>query len=229
MNVFIGWDRREEDACRIAEASILKHVTGPVLVQPISMETLGPRLYQRPTSLRDGKLWDEISDAPMSTSHALARFFVPYICNYEGWAVFMDGDVLVRRDIGDLFACADEDYPVQVVKHCYRPDGVLKKGGDIQTAYNRKNWSSVILWNCAHPANRALDLDMLNSERGLHLHGFKWLFDEEIGELPDTWNHLVTEPALVHFTEGLPSITGYERQPYADEWREAREEIVRAL
>jgi len=217
MKIFLGWDTREEDACQIAKASIIKHASVPVNIIPISMDTLPE--YRRPTTRKNGKLWDKISQAPMSTSHAIARFWVPYLCDYRGWAAFMDGDVLVRRDVAELFALADKLYPLQCVKHCYRPEELVKKNGDEQIAYHRKNWSSVVLWNCGHTANRRLTPDMLNTQPGLYLHEFSWLHDEQIGELPGVWNTLITEPALVHFTEGLPSIPGREHQPYAQEWQ----------
>ena len=218
MKIFLGWDKREDLACQIAKASILKHASVDVEIIPISMSTIPE--YTRPTSMRKDKLWDDISEAPMSTSHAIARFFVPFLCGYKGWAVFMDGDVLLRRDIADLFALADPRYALQCVKHCYRPEAQLKKNGDEQVAYHRKNWSSVILWNCGHVANRRLSPDYVNRQTGLYLHAFHWLREHEIGELPGIWNTLVTEPALVHFTEGLPSIVGRENQLYADEWRQ---------
>ena len=217
MKICIGWDKREEAACEVAKASILKHASLPVEIIPISMETLGD-LYKRPTSTKDGKLWDDISGAPMSTSHAIARFFVPYLCGYQGWALFIDGDVLIRRDIADLFTWADPKAAVQVVKQLYVPRGVQKKAGDSQLQYRRKNWSSVVLWNCGHPANQALTPEVVNSQRGLWLHEFAWVNDSEVGELPGTWNTLIEDPALVHFTEGLPDIK--PGQPYSDEWWE---------
>lgn len=226
MKIFLGWDRSEEEACQIARASILKHASVDVEVIPLSMETLGKQ-YTRPTSMRKGKLWDNISKAPMSTSHAIARFWVPYLCDFKGWAVFMDGDVLIRRDVADLFAQADKRYPLQCVKHCYRPQELTKKDGDEQIAYHRKNWSSVILWNCGHSANQRLTPEMLNEHPGLWLHGFGWLHEDQIGELPGTWNTLITEPALVHYTEGIPSIKGRDAQPYANEWFQLRETVCR--
>jgi hypothetical protein len=224
VKIFIGWDPREDEACRIAAASIRAHASIDAEILPLSFQTLGT-LYQRKTLQKNGSLWDAISSAPMSTSHAIARFWVPYLCDYRGWAVFMDGDVLVRRDIAELFALADPRYPLQCVKHCYRPEELTKKSGDQQLAYHRKNWSSVILWNCGHSANQRLTPEMLNEQPGLYLHGFSWLHEDQIGELPGVWNHLVVEPALIHFTEGLPSIQGRESQPYADEWMAARQNL----
>ncbi len=224
MKIFLGWDSREAEACRIAAESIRRHASAPVEIIPISMQTV--KEYSRPTVEKDGKLWDVISNAPMSTSHAIARFFVPYLCDFKGWAVFMDGDILVRRDVKELFDLADPHVPLQCVKHCYNPAEALKKNGDKQLSYHRKNWSSVILWNCADLANRRLTPEMLNEHPGLYLHGFSWLHEDQIGELPGIWNTLITEPALVHFTEGLPSIAGRETQPYADEWFELREQLL---
>src|SRR5204863_5479284 len=118
-------------------------------------------LYTRPTrESAHGGYWDLLSDAPMSTAHAIARFLVPTLCDHEGWAVFCDGDVLVRADLARLFALADPRYAVQVVPHHYAPADAVKMDGQAQTIYPRKNWSSVMLLHCGHPANRALDAAM---------------------------------------------------------------------
>lgn len=223
--VFIGWDAAEWYACRVAEASIRQRTYAVDVRRLAMLELQAKGWYTRPTSRRDGRLWDDLSDAPMSTTHANARFFLPHYVQHEGWALFMDGDVLVRRDVGDLWALRDERFAVQVVKHAYQPTATEKKAGHVQTAYPRKNWSSVVLWNCAHPAHHALTRDVLNSVPGRDLHRFHWLSDDLIGELPPEWNWLVghsspdVEPAIVHFTEGLPDKPGYSDVPYADEWR----------
>ena len=219
MRIYIGWDEREELACRVALRSILQHATVEIECVPLSLKTLGAH-YWRPTIETHGKLWDHISNAPMSTSHALARFWIPQLEDYKGFAIFMDGDVLIRRDIKELMALADERYAVQVVKQLYAPELGSKKRGDSQLPYPRKNWSSVMIMNCGHPANRRLDLEVLNSWKGLSLHVFQWLQEKDIGELPTVWNHLITEPALVHFTEGLPDQPGRDKTPYAAEWME---------
>lgn len=228
--VFIGFDANELQACAIATQSLMRHAKGPIEIDRICRLTL-LRLYHRPTTtMRTGQLYDEISDAPMSTDHAIARFFIPHRLGYQGWALFTDGDVLFRDDVGQLFDLADPRYAVQVVHHPPQLEESVKKAGHIQQTYPRKNWSSVMLFNCGHPSNAALTLDVLNSWPGRDLHAFRWLKDEEIGPLPARWNYLVgvhapmPDPALVHFTLGTPNLPGRAECPFADEWfQEARQ------
>lgn len=235
VKVFIGYDPSEAWACRVARQSLESHTSVPLSIDRISMddlEALG--LYNRPTETRKGKLWDAISEAPMSTRHAIARFFIPMLCGYEGIAIFTDGDVLFQKDIAQLIDLADSKYAVQVVPHEYEPSQSVKKSGDVQLRYRRKNWSSVMLWNCGHPSNKKLTLGLLNSLPGRDLHAFCWLQDSEIGFLPEEWNWLVGHskaipPAIVHFTEGLPDKPGYEKTPYSKEWRTAMKHATRHL
>lgn len=223
--VFIGWDADEIEACVVAEQSLYRHTSQRFVdAKRISRITLRTN-YQRPTSmLPNGQLFDEISDAPMSTAHAIARFFIPWLCRYEGFALFTDGDVLFRDDITHLFAMADPRYAVQCVQHPPLREEGSKKDGQIQQAYPRKNWSSVMLFNCGHEANKALTLDVVNAWPGRDLHAFRWLTDEQIGALPARWNHLVNvnppdpNPAIVHYTLGTPIVPGHENDPFADEW-----------
>lgn len=228
--IFVGdsWD--EHVATEVAFTSLKAHAgegRGASyrghLVRRLSRTTIAKH-YTRPTETRDGRLWDVISDAPMSTEHAIARFFVPWMCDYKGWALFVDGDILCRRSIDELFACADERYAVMCVQHPPLLDTGVKKVADQQVVYPRKNWSSVLLFNCAHEQNRSLTLDVLNSWPGRDLHAFKWLPEAEIGHLDRCWNWLVNvslpmeNPAIVHYTEGIPSMPGHETDPYAREW-----------
>lgn len=225
LRVFLGWDAMEERACKIAEYSIYRHARrNPVRVEPLSLDTV--KGYTRPTVTQpNGHLFDEVSDAPMSTTHAIARFWVPRVCEYTGWALFTDGDVLFRDDVNALFELADPTKAVMVVQHEPMPEAGEKKGGHVQQAYPRKNWSSVILWNCGHLAHRDLTLEVLNGWPGRDLHAFKWLRDDLIGALPARWNHLVgvsapdENPAIVHFTLGTPDVVGHESDHFSDEWR----------
>lgn len=227
--VFIGWDPHESQAFNVARTSLLEHAAMHHNIKRLSLDELqAAKLYTRPTHrLANGQLFDAISEAPMSTGHAIGRFFVPYLCGYRGWALFTDGDVLFREDIARLFSVADERYAVMCVQHAPMPEAKEKKGGHVQLLYSRKNWSSVMLFNCAHPANEQLTIDLLNKWPGRDLHAFDWLEDEEIGELNPGWNYLVgvTQPMpdtvqLAHFTLGVPTVPGHERDPFADEWRQ---------
>lgn len=161
----------------------------------------------------------------MSTEFAISRFLVPYLAG-GGWALFMDCDVLVRENLTRLFEIADPRYAVMCVKHNHQPVTTLKMDNQPQIAYPRKNWSSVMLFNCDHPANRELTVGMVNTLPGRDLHRFCWLADNDIGELDPKWNWLAghsdpsIDPAIVHHTDGSPNMPGYEETPYADEWRQ---------
>lgn len=224
QTVWIGFDPREAAAFAVARHSLHRRTTAPIQVNGLVLDDLRARgLYTRPTSVRDGRLWDDISEAPMSTQFAISRFLVPYLAE-SGWALFMDCDVLGRTDIQLLFAQCQNSKAVMCVKHQYEPPEGVKMDGQAQTRYQRKNWSSVMAFNCDHPANKALTVELVNTVPGRDLHRFCWLKDSEIGELDHSWNWLPghsnreIEPDLVHFTEGLPNMTGYEGSDFADEW-----------
>jgi len=231
--IFIGYDPREVTGFIIARYSITRF-TRNLPIRGIVLNDLRARkLYYRPTEVRINsnghhQLWDVISEAPMATEFAIARFLVPHLVK-EGWALFVDSDVMFLRNPNELFAMADRTKAVMCVQHDHRPLNEVKMRGQEQTKYSRKNWSSVMLFNCNHLSNRKLTVELINTVPGRDLHRFCWLEDDEIGELPPEWNYLVghskldedREPALVHFTNGLPDVPGYERQEYADHWRAA--------
>jgi hypothetical protein len=223
--VWVGFDPRESDGFAVTKSSIVRRLTQPIAVHGLVLSSLRARgLYTRPTDRRDGRLFDVISNAPMATEFALSRFLIKELAG-SGWALFMDSDMLVRANLARLFDILDPSKAVMCVKHDHRPAEGTKMDGQVQTSYPRKNWSSVFALNCDHPANKALTLDLVNSERGLRLHQFCWLEDDDIGELGVQWNWLVghspadVDPAIVHFTEGIPSMPGYADCPFADEWR----------
>lgn len=221
--VYLGFDERERRAYDVARSSILRRASQPVEIVPLGLDC---PLLTRPVETRDGKLWCPISEAPMSTGFAIARFAVPFLCHHKGWAIFVDCDVVFLADVCDLYALADPRFSVQVVKHDYQPTEATKMDGCQNQPYPRKGQSSVMLINCSHPANQRLTLEVLNTWPGRDLHAFKWLEDSEIGELPPEWNHLVgvnppnPNAKLLHYTLGTPDMPGYENCEYADEWNQ---------
>jgi lipopolysaccharide biosynthesis glycosyltransferase len=157
-----------------------------------------------------------------------SRYLVPYLQGYKGWAIFADGDMILREDLKELWDLRDESKAVQVVKHNYKTSHPRKYTGspieNDNVDYDRKNWSSVMLINCGHPSNRVLTKELVAEAGGAFLHRFQWLTENEIGELPMEWNHLVREYApnrdakLAHFTLGAPGFNAYSRDEHAWEW-----------
>jgi lipopolysaccharide biosynthesis glycosyltransferase len=229
-SIWIGFDPREAAAFAVCRDTIRNRLTQQIPINGIVLPELRRRgLYTRPTDMRNGELWDVISEAPMSTEFAVSRFFTPLLAK-SGWALFLDCDMLVRVSLVQLFELADPRYAVMCVKHNHNPIETVKMDGRTQTRYSRKNWSSFCLFNCDHPANKRLTLHELNTLPGRDLHRFCWLEDNEIGELGPEWNYLVGEtdadvdPKVIHFTKGGPWMEGYEGVPYADQWTAALED-----
>lgn len=237
-SVWIGYDQREQDAFAVAVASLRAHASTPVDMMAVDIAKLQETgLYQRPTLWRDGQLFDMISEAPMSTTFAISRFFVPLLATQFceepwDWALFIDCDMLFRADVHELFALADPSKAVQCVQHQQEIGPAVKMDGQTQTFYARKNWSSVCLFNLTHPAMRTLTARKLNTWTGRALHGFNWLADEFIGALPPAWNHLVgvnppdPDAKLVHYTLGIPRMAGYEQCEHSDEWWRYRKALL---
>lgn len=228
--IWVGYDPIEQDAFEVAWASIHRHLSPTVKVRALKLSDL-KNIYHRPMRLIGDELWDVVSNHPMSTEFALSRFFVPRLDENEDWALFIDGDVLVRRDLARLFDLHDSTKALQCVQHDMPWRLTIKKGGRVQSPYRRKNWSSVMLFNLRHEAHCKLTLTMLNTTTGIELHQFCWLKDNEIGPLPLKYNWLVNisqpcdDPAIVHFTEGTPNIAGHERDPFASEWRDCLAQV----
>ena len=219
-------------AAAVAGRSLAEHSTSPIMIDYLLLPALkAAGLYTRPTDRNDGQLWDVISDAPMATEFAISRFLVPYLSNYNGWSLFCDSDFLFFGDIAEVFNAADPSKAVMVVKHKYDGWAGVKMDGQKQTAYAKKNWSSFMLFNCAHPKNKYLNPRNINVDRGIDLHQFFWLNDEDIGEIHPSWNWLEghsnidIKPNAVHFTRGTPDMKGYENVPYAEDWLNAAKEF----
>jgi hypothetical protein len=224
LEIVAGWDPREVAGYNLCEFSAIRRTSRPLRFVPLMENALRfENLYTRPHENRNGQLWCPISNAPMTTSFANSRFLVQWLARGD-WALFCDfADMMFLEDPAELFALADERYAVMVVKREHKPTESEKMDGQIQTTYERKNWSSLILWNRRHLANANLTLDMVNGLPGRDLHRFCWLADHEIGHLDPGWNYLVgvddltVKPRLLHFTNGTPEL-GRLDQPWADMW-----------
>jgi lipopolysaccharide biosynthesis glycosyltransferase len=221
MKIFIGYDQREELSYKVCEYSLKKNSTTSLEIIPLKQNDLRiQNLYWRP------------HDPLSSTEFTFTRFLIPRIMQYKGWALFCDSDFLWLNDVRQLFDKIDKKYAVMVVKHDYNPSPIIKKDNKIQYQYPRKNWSSLILWNCEHEKNQYLTTDVINNSSGEALHRFSWLHDDEIGEINKSWNWLVSwyqetkddKPNALHFTEGGPWLEEYKNCEYSDIWRKYKDE-----
>lgn len=210
LDIWIGWDARQPLSYEVFRSSLERRSSRPLHISPLMLQPLRHAgLYRREHATRDGQMWDTISSAPMSTEFAITRFLVPHLQG-SGWALFAECDMLALADVAELFALADERYAMMCVPHIYRPSAAGKMDAQDQVRYPCKNWSSLMLINAGHPANRRLTVDMVNTLPGRDLHRFCWLNHRELGELPAEWNHLVGEenqaaaPKLLHYTLGTP-------------------------
>ncbi len=218
--IFIGFDPRETVAYHVLCQSILARATMPVSITPIALGHL-KSVFQR-----------ELHPL-QSTQFSFSRFLVPWLCNYEGHAIFMDCDMLVLDDIQNLWNLRSPEYAVQVIKHVHVPREDTKFLGAVQTKYAKKNWSSVMIFN--NELCRSLSPEYVNSASGLELHQFHWLAGEHlIGELPHRWNHLVgydeknPDVSNVHFTLGGPYFEEYRDCEYSQEWNLELQTLLKA-
>jgi lipopolysaccharide biosynthesis glycosyltransferase len=159
-----------------------------------------------------------------SNDFVYSRFLTPYLNEFNGWAIFADGDMICQADIKELWDLRDESKALLVVKHEYQTKAHRKYLGNINENYPRKNWSSVILFNCSHPKHKILTPEFIAKQTGKYLHRFSWLNDNEIGELPKEWNWLAIEypeerrAKLIHYTLGTPCFKEYKDTEMADLW-----------
>ena len=221
--MFIGYDPHERAAVNVLADSLVQHSSLPLAITPIVARQL-KGVLTRPRQPNQ------------STEFSFSRFLVPWLMDYQGWAIFMDCDMLARGDIAELWALRDEQFAVQCVQHDHVPGETVKFLGEVQSAYPKKNWSSLMLLNCSRCT--ALTPDYVNTATGLELHRFHWLAgDHEIGAVPEGWNHLVAvqDPAkaeaapLLHWTLGGPWFKAQRTMgaALAAEWFVARDEAFR--
>lgn len=215
IQLFAGFDEREAVGYHTFCASVIEHCSEPVNISPLHLGTL-KKVYSG--GHRDG-----------TNAFIYSRFLIPYLTGYKGFAIFMDGaDMILKDDLAELWALRDPFKAVQVVKHNYKTKHPRKYVGTAMEADNAdypcKNWSSVMIINCAHYAWRSITPEAVEKMPGAYLHRFEFIDPRYIGELPMVWNWLADEygentyAKLLHYTAGIPAWTAYEEAPHAADW-----------
>jgi len=209
VKIYIGFDQRESVVYHTFVQSLIDHSSLPLAITPLAVKTL--------------KGYEEKHE-DKSNDFVYSRFLTPFLNDFKGWAIFVDGDMICQTDIKELLDLRDNSKALQVVKHDYKTKANQKYLGNINQDYPRKNWSSVILWNCAHPKHKLLTPEFIANASGKYLHRFSWLEDNEIGELPKEWNWLATEypineqANIIHYTLGTPCFKDYRNTEMSGIW-----------
>lgn len=220
IKIVVGFDQREAVAYHTFTQSIIEKSTLPVSFIPLAIQTLAD--YKE-------------SHTDKSNDFIYSRFLTPYLMKFDGWAIFADGDMVCLSDIKELWDLKDESKALMVVKHDYKTKSHQKYLGNINENYPRKNWSSVILWNCNHPKHKILTPDFIANQTGKYLHRFSWLQDDDIGELPKEWNWLATEypvnthAKLIHYTLGTPCFKDYRNSEMSELWHQTQERSMQGF
>jgi len=213
--VFIGYDPSQDISFEVLRYSLQKHTTQELDIRAIDAEKIPD--------------WGRPIDPLASTPFTYTRFLVPWLCDYEGIALFMDGDMLALGDVSELFELSMDGLALRVRQHDYNPEATVKMGGKVQTQYPRKNWSSLMLMNCEKLG--AWTKEAVETQTGAWLHRFEAVPDEEIGDISEEWNvldHMTGPTKLLHYTSGGPWLKGCEDADHADLWHEYREEYEAA-
>ena len=217
IKLVVGFDQRESVAYHTFCQSIIEYASAPLTFIPLAINSL--------------KEYKEVH-ADGSNDFIYSRFLTPYLNNFEGWAIFADGDMICQGDIKELWNLRDESKALLVVKHNYETKVSKKYLGNVNENYPRKNWSSVILWNCSHPKHRILTPEFISKQPGSYLHRFSWLDDSDIGELPKEWNWLAIEypenknAKLIHYTLGTPCFKEYKDSEMASIWYDTYQKTI---
>ena len=217
LNIFVGFDQKEAIAYHTFVQSIIEKSSIPLSITPLAENNLDHYSEQH----TDG-----------TNKFTYSRFLVPYLMDFKGWAIFADGDMVCLSDLRELKQFFDPNIAVSVVKHNYKTKYKTKYFGQKNEDYPRKNWSSMIVWNCEHPKNKILTPDFISQKEGSFLHRFNWLKDVEIGELPKSWNWLAMEYEekkdldLIHYTLGTPCFKEYSNKSLAEFWKKSYKNLL---
>jgi lipopolysaccharide biosynthesis glycosyltransferase len=216
VKILIGFDQREAIAFHTFTQSLIEKSSGPLIIIPLAINTLMD--YKETHNDR-------------SNDFVYSRFLTPYLCDYCDWAIFADGDMVCQTDIKELWDLKDDTKALLVVKHNYKTKTFKKYLGNTNENYPKKNWSSLILWNCGHPKHKILTPEFIAKQSGKFLHRFSWLDDQDIGELPIEWNWLAIEypnnpkAKIIHYTLGTPCFKDYRDSEMANAWHEVQKKV----
>ena len=211
IRLFCGYDPREAIGWHVFAQSVIARASEPVQLIPLASMGM-----------------------PCGTNaFTLSRFLIPWLCGFKGRAIFADAsDMLMRGDVAELDRLFDPFYALQVVRHAdYKTKHRTKyRGTDMEcpnTDYSRKNWASLMLLNCEHPAWQHMTPEFVEGQKPIDLLPLSWA-GEAIGGLPDAWNRLVDEgqptegAKLLHWTAGFPAFEHYRTAPGAEHWHAER-------
>jgi len=227
FNVYIGYDSRQDyppkynkikNPCYEVCKSSIKRKSGRANIQPIKLDEL----------IEQGHYYREV-DPLASTEFTYSRFLVPFLNDYKGMAIFCDSDFLWRCNIEELLQFYDERYAVSCVQHDYTPSSKTKMDGVKQTSYPRKNWSSLMMFNCEHKDSKKLTPKVISTETPQYLHRMEWTGD--VGKIPIMYNWLegdypkTINPKVIHFTNGGPWHESWDGD-WRQEWEEGYEYIT---
>lgn len=222
LKIFIGYDQREKIAFHVLSHSIIKYSSVPVSINPICLNNL-KEFYSRGKGPKD------------STEFSISRFLTPYLSNYQGYSLFLDCDFIVNDDVGKLVKIIKQDpkKTIWCVKHNYIPKGSIKFLQEKQLKYQKKNWSSFMIYNNAKC--RILTPKFISKANGLYLHQFRWVrsHEQNIGALPKTWNVLVGEQNIprnfqaLHFTLGGPYFKKFNKTKGSNYWLKLMKEMLK--
>lgn len=220
INLFVGFDQREAIAYHVFCQSVIQHSSLPIQITPLAPNSIN--FYHE--SHEDG-----------SNVFTYSRFLTPYLMNFSGWAIFADGDMVCKEDLANLWKLRDSQKAVQVIKHDYKTKSPIKYLGNKNENYPRKNWSSLILWNCSHPKHKILTPSFIKDTNGAYLHRFSWLDDTEIGEINPEWNWLATEyddnpnAKIIHYTLGTPCFKEYRFTSMSNDWHQTLRKALQGI
>jgi lipopolysaccharide biosynthesis glycosyltransferase len=215
LRIFIGFDRREAECADVLAYSLREHASIPLDIRYLKLSELD---------------FDRALDPLQSTEFTYSRFLVPHLCDYRGKAIFMDCDMLCLGDIKELDDLDMANCALRVVKHDHRPSAKTKMDGRVQTTYPRKNWSSLMIMNCARLT--LWTKEVVETQTGAFLHRFDGIDDALIRDIPMTWNTLDwmdESTKLIHYTSGGPWFEECRDHPYGAIWLDWRDRFRASL